>query len=126
VKKAFVAAALVLAACGGSEHTAPCIVEYLFSPWAACQPNGTQTRTVLSATPSVPGCVPLTQPTLTQSCVYVPPPPVCPTTAPLVCPNGTGACCPLSMPYYCPSVGLCFTSLPTALQCGAAGFVICS
>lgn len=51
--------------------TVPCA--YAYSAWSACQPNGTQTRTVLTATPS--GCA--GTPVLTQSCTYVPPTPSC-------------------------------------------------
>jgi hypothetical protein len=44
---------------------------YVYSAWSACGPDGIQTRTVLSSSPS--GCV--GAPVLTQSCVYMPPPP---------------------------------------------------
>lgn len=43
---------------------------YTYSNWGACQPNGTQTMTILSAVPA--GCTGTPLP-LTQSCVYVPP-----------------------------------------------------
>lgn len=42
---------------------------FTYSAWSACQSNGTQTRTVVTASPS--GCV--GTPVLTQSCVYTPP-----------------------------------------------------
>ena len=42
---------------------------YTYSDWSACQPNNTQTRTVISSSPA--GCV--GTPVLTQSCTYVPP-----------------------------------------------------
>lgn len=42
---------------------------YSYSGWTPCQSNNTQTRTVISSTPS--GCV--GTPVLTQSCTYVPP-----------------------------------------------------
>ena len=48
----------------------PCA--YIYSAWGACQPNGTQTRSVISIAP--PGCA--GTPTLSQSCPYVPPVPV--------------------------------------------------
>lgn len=47
---------------------------FTYSPWAACQTNGTQVRSVLASSPS--GCVngsPLT----TRSCTYVPPVTTC-------------------------------------------------
>ena len=51
----------------------PCV--YTYSAWGACQSNGAQTRTVLTATPA--GCT--GTPILSQSCIYVPPTPT-PTT----------------------------------------------
>lgn len=42
---------------------------YAYSDWGACQPDSTQTRTVLTATPD--GCT--GTPVLSQSCTYVPP-----------------------------------------------------
>jgi len=45
----------------------PCT--YTYSSWSACQPNGTQSRAVISQTPT--GCT--GTPILSQSCVYVPP-----------------------------------------------------
>jgi len=45
----------------------PCT--YTYSSWSACQPNGTQTRTLISQTPN--GCT--GTPVLSQSCTYVPP-----------------------------------------------------
>jgi hypothetical protein len=44
---------------------------YTYSAWSACQPNGTQTRTVVSSSPA--GCT--GTPVLSQSCTYTPPPP---------------------------------------------------
>lgn len=49
--------------------TPPAACSYTYYEWGACQPNGTQTRTVNYATPS--GCV--GTPVLSQSCTYVPP-----------------------------------------------------
>jgi hypothetical protein len=43
---------------------------FTYSPWAACQSNGTQTRTVLSSSPT--GCTG-GSPVLSQSCTYTPP-----------------------------------------------------
>ena len=47
----------------------PTACTYTYSAWAACQSNGTQTRTVASTTPA--GCT--GTPVLSQSCVYTPP-----------------------------------------------------
>ncbi|HMK56661.1 MAG TPA: hypothetical protein VK448_08505 [Dissulfurispiraceae bacterium] len=49
--------------------TAPTCV-YTYSNWGACRPDGTQTRTILSALPG--GCTGTPLP-LTQSCTYIPP-----------------------------------------------------
>ncbi|MGO9950954.1 MAG: hypothetical protein ACLPN1_01935, partial [Dissulfurispiraceae bacterium] len=53
---------------------APPACAYTYSPWSACQPNGTQTMTILSTSPS--GCVGTPLP-LTQTCTYDPPTPQC-------------------------------------------------
>jgi len=45
----------------------PCT--YTYSAWSACQPNNTQTRTVISSSPE--GCT--GTPILSRSCTYVPP-----------------------------------------------------
>lgn len=45
---------------------------FTYSDWGACQPDGTQTRTVISSSPA--GCTGGT-PVLSQSCTYVPPGP---------------------------------------------------
>jgi hypothetical protein len=42
---------------------------YTYSDWSPCQPDNTQTRTVISSSP--PGCV--GTPVLSQPCTYVPP-----------------------------------------------------
>ena len=42
---------------------------YIYSAWSECQPNGTQTRTLLSSSPS--GCA--GTPVLVQNCTYNPP-----------------------------------------------------
>jgi len=44
---------------------------YTYSAWSPCQPDGTQTRTVVSSSPE--GCQ--GTPTLSQACGYTPPPP---------------------------------------------------
>ncbi len=49
----------------------PTACTYTYSAWAACQSDGTQTRTVASSAPA--GCT--GTPVLSQSCVYTPPPP---------------------------------------------------
>ncbi len=54
---------------GGTPPPAACT--YTYGAWGACQSNGTQTRTVASATPT--GCS--GTPVLTQACTYTPPPP---------------------------------------------------
>lgn len=51
---------------------APTCTAFTYSPYGACQPDNTQTRTVISATPA--GCAGGT-PALEQACVYVPPAP---------------------------------------------------
>ena len=53
--------------CEESQPPPPCT--YTYSSWSTCQPNGTQTRTVISQTPI--GCT--GTPALSQSCTYVPP-----------------------------------------------------
>src|SRR6185295_2297549 len=52
-----------------TDPSPPCI--YGYSSWGTCQPDGTQTRTVVSTTPAV--CTPTTAPVLSQACTYVPP-----------------------------------------------------
>lgn len=47
----------------------PPVCTFTYSPWSACQANGTQTRTVVTASPD--GCT--GTPTIVQSCTYVPP-----------------------------------------------------
>ena len=42
---------------------------YTYSDWGACQPNGTQSRTILSTAPDVCTGTPM----LMQSCIYAPP-----------------------------------------------------
>jgi hypothetical protein len=51
---------------------APTCSEFTYSAWEACQPNGTQTRSVVSAAPQ--GCMGGT-PVLEGTCVFTPPPP---------------------------------------------------
>ncbi len=67
-----------LAACGGQSSngggsaavTTHPARTYVYSGWGACQPDGTQTRSVTSFTPA--DC--LGTPILSQSCTYVPAP----------------------------------------------------
>ena len=47
---------------------------FTYSAWGACQPDGTQTRTVATSSPS--GCTGGT-PVTTQACTYVPPVTTC-------------------------------------------------
>ena len=44
---------------------------FTYSDWSACQPDGTQTRTVLSSSPA--GCTGGAPGALTQSCTYTQP-----------------------------------------------------
>jgi hypothetical protein len=50
---------------------APVCTDYNYSNWGTCQPNNTQTRTVVSGIPT--GCSGGATPDLTQACTYVPP-----------------------------------------------------
>jgi hypothetical protein len=52
---------------------APLACSYTYGSWGACQPDGTQTRTVASSSPA--GCT--GTPVLSQSCTYVPPVQAC-------------------------------------------------
>ncbi len=65
---------------------APACTGYVYSGWGACQPDGTQTQTVVSTIPDVcsGGAVPET----TQSCAYTPP------TCTSFTESGWGACQP--------------------------------
>jgi len=47
---------------------------FTYSTWGACQPDGTQTRTIISSSPS--GCTG-GSPSLSQSCTYTPPVTTC-------------------------------------------------
>ena len=49
----------------------PAACTYTYSTWGSCQSTNTQTRTVVSSSPT--GCT--GTPVVTQACVYVPPPP---------------------------------------------------
>jgi len=51
-------------------YVPPQACTYVYSDWGDCQPDNTQTRTVLSSSPV--GCV--GTPVTSQSCTYVPPP----------------------------------------------------
>jgi hypothetical protein len=53
--------------------TPPTACTYTYSDWSACQPDGTQTRTVISSSPD--GCTGTL--VLTQSCTYGQPPVTC-------------------------------------------------
>jgi hypothetical protein len=55
----------------GPGGSTPSACTYAYSDWGTCQSNGTQTRTVASATPA--GCT--GTPVLSQACVYTPPAP---------------------------------------------------
>ena len=55
----------------GPSGSPPSACTYSYSAWGACQSDGTQTRTVSSATPA--GCT--GTPILSQTCTYTPPPP---------------------------------------------------
>jgi hypothetical protein len=57
----------------GGTAPPPTSCTYAYSQWGACQAGGTQTRTVVSASPS--GCT--GTPILSQSCVYTPPVTTC-------------------------------------------------
>lgn len=50
---------------------APTCTDYVYSDWSACQPDSTQTRTVVSTVPDV--CSGGVTPDTTQSCIYTPP-----------------------------------------------------
>ncbi len=54
---------------GSTTPPPPSTCTYIYSAWGACQPDGTQTRTVVSAAPA--GCT--GTPVTSQSCTYVPP-----------------------------------------------------
>ncbi|MBI5545761.1 MAG: hypothetical protein HY901_17875, partial [Deltaproteobacteria bacterium] len=56
----------------GPGTTPPATCVYTYSAWDTCPSSGTQTRTVISATPA--GCT--GTPVLSQPCTYVPPTPV--------------------------------------------------
>jgi len=74
---AFALLTLALAGCGGAAPAssndpspqATCTYEFDLSPWTSCQPNGTQTRTIVNSTESTPNCAPT--PALSQACTYV-------------------------------------------------------
>jgi hypothetical protein len=57
----------------GPGGTTQAACTYTYDAWGACQPDGTQTRTVLTSGPV--GCT--GTPVLSQSCGYVSPPPTC-------------------------------------------------
>ncbi len=56
----------------------PAACTYTYSAWTACQPDNTQSRTVISSSPA--GCT--GTPVLSQTCTYVPPPTTPPPTTP--------------------------------------------
>jgi hypothetical protein len=56
---------------GSPSGSPPSVCAYSYSAWGTCQSDGTQTRTVASATPA--GCT--GTPVLSQTCTYTPPPP---------------------------------------------------
>jgi hypothetical protein len=57
----------------GTPPPPPQACVYDYSAWSACQPDGTQTRTVLASSPA--GCT--GTPVTSQSCTYVPPVTAC-------------------------------------------------
>ncbi|MBI5103245.1 MAG: hypothetical protein HZB33_15630, partial [Nitrospirae bacterium] len=58
----------------GSRPAPAACSSFTYSAWSACQPNGTQTRTVLTSSPA--GCTG-GSPVTTQACTYVPPVTTC-------------------------------------------------
>jgi hypothetical protein len=54
-----------------SKPAAAACTSYTYSAWSACQPNNTQTRTVLTSLPA--GCSGGVAPVTSQACTYVPP-----------------------------------------------------
>ncbi len=62
---------------GSTTPPAATCTSFSYSGWAACQPNNTQSRTVLTSSPS--GCTG-GSPVTSQACTYVPPPPPTPAT----------------------------------------------
>jgi mono/diheme cytochrome c family protein len=63
----------IVTAVNGATPPPPAACTYTYSAWAACQSSGTQTRTVVSSSPS--GCT--GTPALSQPCTYVPPVTTC-------------------------------------------------
>ena len=111
-----------LAACGGSEsstETEECSYALEYSAWGACQPDGTQTRTLLTRNESSPGCSALIPAQLSQACTYVA---ACPEQAPNTCKVSATLtmCCPSAAAYYCPALNICQVDAYTAVhQCGS-------
>jgi hypothetical protein len=116
---------LSISACGGSSSdpgpTEECVYQLQYSAWNACQPDGTQTRTILSRYESIPGCSTLILGQLSQPCAYVAP--GCPEQTPNVCKvsNTLSMCCPAAAGYYCARLNVCLTDGMTAdAYCGTA------
>jgi uncharacterized protein (TIGR03067 family) len=63
-----------LTGAGLNPGTTTACTDYTYSDWSACQPDGTQTRTVISGIPA--GCIapPAVAPVTSQTCTYTPPP----------------------------------------------------
>ena len=110
-----------LTACGGADNSTgsvpdpiPCTINYQVTDWSACQPDGTQTRGIVSQTASEFGCA-AAKPALTQSCTYTPPA-ACAAQTPATCKvsDTLTMCCPAGVPYYCASLNVCVTSFTTA------------
>jgi hypothetical protein len=74
----------------GGTPPPPSACTYAYSAWGACQPTGTQSRTVASATPA--GCT--GTPVLAQACTYTAPPPPPVTTCTGFTYSTWGACQP--------------------------------
>ncbi len=85
----------------------PTACTYTYSAWGACQPDGTQTRTVVSATPA--GCT--GTPVLTQTCTPPPPPPV----------TCTGFTYSAWTPATCPASGQQTRTVVSATPAGCTG-----
>ena len=123
-----------LVACGGSEsssETEECSYELHYSAWGACQPDGTQSRTLLARNEATPGCSAAIPAQLSQPCVYVAPVATCPGQAPNICKVSSTLtmCCPSAAAYYCPALNICQIDAHQAVsQCGSGptDVVVCT
>jgi hypothetical protein len=94
----------------------------LLTGWTTCAPDGTQTRTIVSETPSELGCT-AQRPLLVQACVYTPPASTCPEQTPNMCKvsDTLSMCCPAAGHFYCARLNVCLTDGMTAdAYCGEA------